>query len=206
MKKNFWNRLWSVDLIFCVVLFLFVTSVSWEHVQAAKGIRLNKQKVTLQVGQSTTLKVKGTKKSVTWSSKNRAVAVVNAKGKVTARQKGSTEITAKTAGKTYKCKVSVKQVSEAAPTARPQGYTFRSDKLLQEHYEKHGREMGYENAAAYVAGANRVISSPDALHKLEAEDGDHVYFLEATGEIVFVSTDGYIRTYFISDIGYFNRQ
>ena len=86
-------------------------------------------------------------------------------------------------------------------------YTFRSNKLLNEHYNKHGIAMGFADAQAYVAAANAVINNPDVLHKLEAEDGDDVYYLEATDEIVFISTDGYIRTYFNpGGIGYFNRQ
>ncbi len=84
--------------------------------------------------------------------------------------------------------------------------TFRNDKLLNSHYEKHGIEMGYDSASDYVAAANAVIYNPDSLHKLEAEDGDDVYFLESTNEFVVVSTDGYIRTYYYADIDYFNRQ
>lgn len=59
-----------------------------------------------------------------------------------------------------------------------------------------------------MAAANVVIHSPDALHKLEAEDGDDVYYLETTNEFVIVSTDGYIRTYFCPNDGkdYFDRQ
>lgn len=87
-----------------------------------------------------------------------------------------------------------------------QGYTFRSSKLLTSHFEKHGREVGARNESDYVDKANAVISNPSALHKTEAEDGDHVYFLKSTGEIVFLSTDGFIRTYFIADEAYFNRQ
>ena len=46
------------------------------------------------------------------------------------------------------------------------------------------------------------------IHKLEAEDGDDVYYLEETNEFVIVSTDGYIRTYFkpSKGIDYYNRQ
>lgn len=87
-------------------------------------------------------------------------------------------------------------------------YTFRSESLLEEHYQKHGVEMGFATKEDYVAAANVVIHSPDALHKLEAEDGDDVYYLEATNEFVIVSTDGYIRTYFCPNGGkdYFDRQ
>ena len=67
--------------------------------------------------------------------------------------------------------------------------------------------MGYATKEAYLAGANAVINNPNALHKLEAEDQDHIYFIEATNEIVFLSQDGYIRTYFIcSGKNYYDRQ
>lgn len=85
-------------------------------------------------------------------------------------------------------------------------YTFRNSKLYAQHYEKHGAEMGCNSPEEYLQGANDVINNPDALHKLEAEDNDDVYYLESTGEFVVVSTDGYIRTYYYASLDYFNRQ
>ena len=86
-------------------------------------------------------------------------------------------------------------------------YTFRSSKRLKEHFEKHGVAMGFADAKAYEAAASAVVTNPAALHKVEREDGDDVYYLEATDEIVFVSGDGYIRTYFNpGGIDYFERQ
>ncbi|MBR6307509.1 MAG: hypothetical protein IKR39_02780 [Lachnospiraceae bacterium] len=87
-------------------------------------------------------------------------------------------------------------------------YRFRSKKLLNQHYDKHGIEMGFESAADYEKAASAVVNNPDALHKTEKEDGDDVYYLKATNEFVIVSKDGYIRTYFNprDGIDYFNRQ
>lgn len=91
-------------------------------------------------------------------------------------------------------------------------YHFRNEKLLNQHFEKHGGEFsddfGYETAYEYEKGANDVINNPDALYKTEAEDGDGIYYLESTNEFVVLSTDGYIRTYFLPSggIDYFNRQ
>lgn len=87
-------------------------------------------------------------------------------------------------------------------------YTFRNEKYLEDHFEKHGSEFGYATKEEYEAGANRVIASEEALHKTEAEDGDHIYYLESSNEIVFLSTDGYIRTYFKPQDGikYYERQ
>ncbi len=87
-------------------------------------------------------------------------------------------------------------------------YNFRRSSYLTEHFNKHGDEFGYENEQEYLEGANDVIADKKSLHKTEAGDGDHVFFQESTGSIVFVSQDGYIRTYFKPDDGieYFNRQ
>jgi len=87
-------------------------------------------------------------------------------------------------------------------------YEFRNESLLNEHYEKHGSEMNAESIDEYVKMANEVINNPNSLHKLEAEDGDDVYYLEESNELVIVSTDGYIRTYFMPDNGkeFFDKQ
>lgn len=96
--------------------------------------------------------------------------------------------------------------SEAEPAKAD--LKFRSKKLLNQHYEKHGVEMGFASAEEYEAAAAAVVANPNALHKTEQEDGDDVYYLEETNEFVIVSTDGYIRTYFLPSAGkkYYDRQ
>ncbi len=86
-------------------------------------------------------------------------------------------------------------------------YTFRTQSQFTGHFEKHGEEVGCKSEEEYLAAANAVINNPKALHKLEAEDNDHIYYIEDTNEIVFLSQDGYIRTYFIcSGKAYYDRQ
>lgn len=87
-------------------------------------------------------------------------------------------------------------------------YTFRTQRQLSEHFDKHGREMGFASPGEYERAASRAATNPYALHKLEKEDGDDVYYLVTTNEFVVVSTDGFIRTYFCPDSGkrYFDRQ
>ncbi len=99
-------------------------------------------------------------------------------------------------------------VATEEPEIELTDYGFRSKKLRDSHFEKHGIEMGFETVEDYIEAANKVISNPDALHKLEAEDNDHIYFIEATNEFVVLSQDGYIRTYYIANggIDYYNRQ
>ena len=100
----------------------------------------------------------------------------------------------------------VEPIQESSPVARQ--YSFRNAKLLEEHYQKHGIEMGFASAEEYQAAASAVVLNENSLHKLEAEDGDDVYYLEATNDFVIVSTDGYIRAYFRPNNGidYYNRQ
>ncbi|MBO4872500.1 MAG: PASTA domain-containing protein [Lachnospiraceae bacterium] len=95
-------------------------------------------------------------------------------------------------------------VTEKAYTS----YHFRSSKLLNEHYQKHGIEMGFKSAAAYEKAASDVINNPNALSKREKEDNDWVFYIVATNEFVVLSTDGYIRTYFLPNAGkaYYDRQ
>ena len=91
-------------------------------------------------------------------------------------------------------------------------YHFRSKKLLEQHFQKHGgefgSEFGYETAQDYEKGASDVINSSAALHKTEKDDGDEVYYIEDTNEFAVLSTDGYIRTYFRPDSGkkYYDKQ
>ncbi len=87
-------------------------------------------------------------------------------------------------------------------------YTFRTDSQFDEHFEKHKADTQTSSKEEYLYRANYVITNVNSLHKTEAEDGDDIYYLESTNEIVFVSTDGYIRTYFCPDSGkaYFDKQ
>lgn len=95
-------------LAYVLVMALAVTMLPTGTVAQAAKIKMNKKKVQLYVKQSTTLKVKGTKKKAKWSSSNKKVATVNAKGKVKAKKKGTCKITAKIGKKKYTCKVTVK--------------------------------------------------------------------------------------------------
>lgn len=85
-------------------------------------------------------------------------------------------------------------------------YHFTSADSLESHFQKHGAETGCATREEYLRKANAVITNPNALHKYETEDGDDVYFVASTGEICFVSPKGKIRTYFIADKAYFDKQ
>lgn len=97
-----------------MVMLLCMTTVSSfsetpfstvQTVQAAA--KLNKTKATLIKGQKLQLKVNGNKRKVKWSSSRKGVASVSGNGKVTARAKGTSVITAKVGNKKYTCKITV---------------------------------------------------------------------------------------------------
>lgn len=84
-----------------------------------KSVKLNKSKITLEVGDSYTLKrtVTGfSKYTVQWSSSDKSVATVKSGGKVTAKKAGTATITMKLKGTDYKatCKVTVKKASKTS--------------------------------------------------------------------------------------------
>lgn len=73
--------------------------------------KISKKSVTITKGKTYTLKVKGTKKKVKWTSSKKSVATVSKKGKVTGKKRGSATIIAKIGKKKYKCKVKVETPS-----------------------------------------------------------------------------------------------
>lgn len=85
--------------------------------EAAKNPRLSSKKITLTVGQSKTLRVKrkAKKAKLSWKSKNKKIATVSQKGKVTAKKVGTTKVVCKVKnGKkkfTLTCKVTVKKTT-----------------------------------------------------------------------------------------------
>ncbi len=109
------NQFLTKRTVAFLLSFLLVT-VCYYIPTSASTIQLNKTKATIQVGKTTKLSVKGTKKKVTWSSQKRAVATVNKKGVVTGKKVGTTFIYAKVSGKTLRCKVTVKPAPSIAMT------------------------------------------------------------------------------------------
>ncbi len=85
---------------------------------------------------------------------------------------------------------------------------FRDGEKMRKHFLEHGEATNCDSPEEYLIKANEVIENPKVKRKPETDDGDNdlVYYLSETGEIVFLSGDGYIRTYYIADDEYFERQ
>lgn len=86
--------------------------------KAVSSIKLNRKKLTLGVKETFTIRASvspaGADKKLKWESSRKSVAVVNAKGKVTAKKVGRTTITATASnGKKVSCRILVKKAPKS---------------------------------------------------------------------------------------------
>lgn len=102
MKRHIFASIIIMCLFFCVL------GIISHDAEAKKSkVRLNYRKYTMKPGKTLKLRVKGTKKKVTWSSNRKKVAVVSKKGMVKAVKTGKATITAKVGRNKYRCKIVV---------------------------------------------------------------------------------------------------
>lgn len=99
MKKK--KRILAIVLVAALVL-LVAAPVSATP-------KLKGGKLTLRVGESCQLGVRGISGKVKWSSSNKKVVKVTKTGVVIAKKKGKATITAKVKGHRIKCRVTVKK-------------------------------------------------------------------------------------------------
>ncbi|MEG2110580.1 MAG: polymorphic toxin-type HINT domain-containing protein [Clostridium sp.] len=86
---------------------------------------------------------------------------------------------------------------------------FKTQKLLDSHYEKHGNEFGDISKKQYVEGAQKLIGSSGSDIMIKVKDnGDKLFYNSKTNEFAVRSQKGVIRTYFKPKAGikYFERQ
>ena len=77
------------------------------------AVKISKSKLSLSVGESYKLSVKGTSSKIIWSTSDKKVATVSKTGQVTAKGAGKAKITAKVGKAKYTCTVNVKLFTEA---------------------------------------------------------------------------------------------
>lgn len=78
-----------------------------EPVVTERPVKINKTSMLLVKGQKETLKISNAPQKVVWSSSKKAVASVSSSGKVAAKKKGKTVITARMGDQVKKCTVQV---------------------------------------------------------------------------------------------------
>gem|GEM_PF-1237316 len=98
----------SLALILALALPSLAPGLLTPPVVEAASVKLSKTKLTLTVGKTYRLSVKGTRAKVSWNSGNKKVATVS-NGLVKAKKAGSATITAKAGKKKLTCKVTVKE-------------------------------------------------------------------------------------------------
>lgn len=92
---------------------------SYRCIVKVVAAQLNRNSLTMKIGNVKKLRVTGGEKNIRWKSSNQSVAVVGADGKVVALRSGSTKITARMRGLVLACKVKVRiNVSTTGKTKR----------------------------------------------------------------------------------------
>lgn len=136
-------------LVICLWVICLVLPITPGTPAFAKGIKLSKKSITLYVGQTKKIKLKGTAKKPKWSSSKKSVATVTNNGKIKAKKKGTATITAKLGKKKYKCKAKIKEktVVPPNPTIEPDDSTvagnYRKLSIYLQNYGEYDAEEGY---------------------------------------------------------------
>lgn len=182
------KRTLSLALVFCLMLSaLFVNAPD----ASAATARLNKKAVTLRIGKSTKLKVRGTTSKITWRSAKQSVASVSSDGTVTAKKLGTTKIYAKFSGKKLYCDVTVtgsKNDTKAGGILNP---LSAYDENTINYYED-GKKIGtftikLEDFQSGQAAKKRVLQNPD--NPVPTNTQEYLYF---RFQIQYVSGSGVI--------------
>ena len=113
MKTKATSRIFKQTFAWILALMMVFSIFPATQVNAATKPKLSKTKITMTVGQSKKLKVKGISKKrakrIKWKSSKKKVVTVTKTGKLKARKAGKATITAKVGKKKLKCKVVVKR-------------------------------------------------------------------------------------------------
>ena len=86
---------------------------------------------------------------------------------------------------------------------------FKSQDLLDSHYDKHKGEFGSITKDEYLMKANELINSEgDNILTKVRNNGDILYYNSSTNEFAVKTKDGFLRTFFKPSEGleYFKRQ
>lgn len=129
-------------------------SMEGTTVQAATKVKLNKSSTYVIKGSTVKLYMKGTSRKVQWKSSNKKIATVSSKGVVKGVKKGSTTITAKVNGRSYKCKVTVE-----TPSLNKKSVTIDTGKTTTVKLQNSKQKITWESSNKKVA----VVSSKGVI-------------------------------------------
>ena len=160
---------------------------STEKKISVKGVKLNKTKTTLTVGQTEKLTAtvnpsNASDRSVTWNSSNKNVATVDQKGNIKAVKAGTTKITVKTkdGGKTATCTVTVKAKNGWYNESGGYKYYKNGKVYTGWHYMSHAEG---ENTPhwSYFGKDGKIYTGWHTMGKAEGEKTVHVSYFGSNG-------------------------
>lgn len=162
MKKRF-------RIIMAIILgvFILISNVAINQtVIDAATIKINKQKLSLTVGDTYTLKISGSTGTVKWASSKKSIATVSSVGKVTGIKKGTSTITATVNNKKYTCKVTVKDKIETGVLLRKGEYVqlklIGADSLAT--WKSSDKSIASVNKIGYVQGLKEGLVDITAIY------------------------------------------
>ena len=146
----------------CLAILMALTLIFPVNAEAASKVKLNKTKLTLEVGKTATLKLKGAKVKK-WSSSNKKVVTVSSKGKVKAKKAGTATIKAKAKnGKIYKCKVTVKKKDNKKDLYPDTSNYTKEEKQILKIFETTLRNAGFYKTTDVMTKEEIKDWGPDA--------------------------------------------
>lgn len=171
-------------ITFVVILFVGIiipniipTFQNTISVQAA-SVKISATKKTLYEKKTCTLKIKGTKKKVKWSSSKKTVATVSKKGKVTAKKAGVATITAKVGSKKYRCRITVKKAEinkKAITLYKGSSYTLKVLGATQKI-----KWSSSNKTVALVSSKGKVVTKKVGVATITAKMGKKKYTCKVT--------------------------
>lgn len=153
----------------------------------AATVKISKTKATLINGQTLTLKITGTSSSVKWSTSKSSVATISAKGKVTAKKKGTTTITAVAGKKKLTCKITVE--APVINTTSLKVLVGKSYTLKITGTTKSIKWTSKDKSIATVSSKGKVTGKKVGTTKITATISDKKYTCSVTVKSA-TSTDG----------------
>ena len=117
--------------------------------------------------------VKGTKGKITWSSKNKNIAVVDSKGMVTAKNAGTTIVTAKVGNVSAQCRVTVKKPSIKLDKKKLTIYTNGTNSVVLN---------------AIIVGASKKVSWKSSNEEIAIVDAKGKVTAKKTGEAIITAS------------------
>jgi len=168
----------------------------WQNQVQAASVKISSTKKTMYKGYTYNLKITGTNQKVKWSSSDKSKAAVNSKGKVYAKKNGKVTITAKVAGKKYKCKVTVKN----KPYYFTQfNTTFYDLKDVAKEYRDVEKVKNYKDFVFDLDGDGRRDNIRLKYTGLD-ENGEKAYVLQYNGNIFYDFITTWCERVYVADL------